>query len=116
MVKKSKSKVVPPPFGYPIKQCMRLLSGAWTADVIWYLREGKRCFTELQTDLKGVSAKMLTTRLRKLESEGVIERCTRKTSPPTVWYVLTPLGHELNAALSNIVDIAQRLKKEIKLP
>jgi len=50
---------------------MRLLSGAWTAEVIWYLREGKRCFTELQTDVKGVSAKMLSTRLRILEGEGV---------------------------------------------
>ena len=90
---------------------MRLLSGIWTAEVLWYLREGERCFTELQTDLKGVSAKMLTTRLRRLEREGVIERLTRATSPPTVWYVLTPLGQELSSALAHIVDVAQRLKR-----
>jgi len=90
---------------------MRLLSGAWTADVVWYLREGKRCFTELETDIEGVSAKMLTNRLRKLEHDGVIERCTKRTSPPTVWYVLTPVGQELCGALANVVDIAQRLKR-----
>jgi DNA-binding HxlR family transcriptional regulator len=111
MVKRRKSTVLPPPPECPLDQCMRLLAGAWTADVIWYLREGKRCFTELQTDLKGVSAKMLTTRLRKLEREGVIERGTRATSPPTVWYVLTPAGQELCGALSSVVDIAQRLKR-----
>ena len=72
---------------------MRLLAGTWTADVIWYLREGERCFTELQYDLKGVSAKMLTARLRTVESHGVIERRTQPTSPPTVWYALTPVGH-----------------------
>jgi DNA-binding HxlR family transcriptional regulator len=109
MVKRRKSKVPSPPSDCPLNQCMRLLAGAWTADVIWYLREGERCFSELQTDIKGVSAKMLTNRLRKLERDGVIERSTRQTSPPTVWYSLTPVGQELGAALTNVVNIAQRL-------
>jgi len=30
---------------------MRVLAGAWTAHVIWYFREGERCFTELQIDI-----------------------------------------------------------------
>jgi DNA-binding HxlR family transcriptional regulator len=88
---------------------MRLLAAAWTAHVIWYLREGERCFTELQTDISGVSAKVLTSSLRKLEREGVIERIARPTSPPTVWYALTPVGLELSMALANVVEIAQRL-------
>jgi len=111
MVKRRKSKVPPPPSECPLNQCMSLLSGAWTADVIWYLREGKRCFTELQIDMKGVSAKMLTNRLRKLERDGVIERFAKPTSPPTVWYSLTPVGQELCGALANVVNIAQRLKR-----
>jgi len=111
MVKRRRSKVPPPPSDRPLHQCIRLLAGAWTADVIWYLREGRRCFTELQTDLKGISAKMLTSRLRKLERDGVIERFSRPTSPPTVWYVLTPVGQELCGALDRVVDIAQRLKR-----
>ena len=89
---------------------MRILAGAWTADVIWYLREGKRCFTELQADLSGVSAKVLTTRLRKLEKDGVIVRVSRPTSPPTVWYELTPAGLELSVALTNFVEIAYRTR------
>jgi DNA-binding HxlR family transcriptional regulator len=113
MVKRRKSTVPSPPSECPLNQCMRLLAGAWTADVIWYLREGKRCLTELQTDVKGVSAKMLTNRLRKLERHGVIERFTRPTSPPTVWYVLTPVGQELCGALTNVVDIAQRLEPSV---
>src|SRR5512133_2977435 len=110
MVKRRKSKVVPPPAAYPLRECTRLLAGAWTADVIWYLREGERCFTELQFDLQGISAKMLTTRLRKLEREGVVQRLTKATNPPTVWYALTPAGQELGGALASVVEIAQRLK------
>jgi len=89
---------------------MRLLAGAWTADVIWFLREGERCFSELQHDIAGVSPKMLTNCLRKLEHSGIIERITKATSPPTVWYSLTPGGKELSVALAGVVEITQRLK------
>jgi DNA-binding HxlR family transcriptional regulator len=118
MVKRTKSKVPPPPAGYSLSECMRLLGGAWTADVIWYLREGKRCFTELQTDIEGISAKMLTSRLRRLQRNGVIQRFTRATSPPTVWYTLSPAGRELAGSLVNIVAIAQRLERKapVNLP
>jgi DNA-binding HxlR family transcriptional regulator len=94
---------------------MRVLAGAWTANVIWYLREGERCFTELQLDIGGISAKMLTSRLRTLEREGIIERFTRPTSPPTVWYSLTSAGKELSAALVNLIDVAQRVKPKDRL-
>jgi DNA-binding HxlR family transcriptional regulator len=90
---------------------MRVLGAAWASHVIWYLREGERCFTELQIDIGGVSPKMLTNRLRKLEREGIIQRFTRPTSPPTVWYSLTPVGQELSGALVNVVHVAQRLKR-----
>jgi DNA-binding HxlR family transcriptional regulator len=90
---------------------MHVLGGAWTAHVVWYLREGERCFTELQLDIGSVSAKMLTNCLRKLEREGIIARLTKPTSPPTVWYGLTPVGQELCTALVNVIDVAQRLKR-----
>jgi DNA-binding HxlR family transcriptional regulator len=92
---------------------MSLLGGAWTADTIWYLREGERCFTELRSDLKGVSAKVLTTRLRRLEREGIVERRPKPTSPPTIWYTLTPAGQDLCHALTSLVDVAQRLKGSV---
>jgi DNA-binding HxlR family transcriptional regulator len=90
---------------------MRLLGGAWSAHVLWYLSEGERCFTELQTDIGRVSAKMLTNRLRQLEREGIVERSTRTTSPPTVWYSLTPVGQELSLALANVIKTSQRLRR-----
>ena len=109
MVKRRKSKVPPPPVECPLNECMRMLGSAWTAHVIWYLREGERCFTELQTDIAGVSARVLTSSLRKLQSNGVIHRYSKRTSPPTVWYALTPVGQELAGALAQVIDITQRL-------
>ena len=85
--------------------------------MIWYLRGGERCFTELQLDIGRVSAKILTNCLRKLEHEGIIARSRKSTSPPTVWYRLTPVGQELCGALVNLIDVAQRLKgSQIRIP
>jgi DNA-binding HxlR family transcriptional regulator len=111
MVKRRKTRVPPPPSECPVSECMNLIGSAWTANVIWYLREGERCFTELQTDLNGVSAKVLTVRLRTLQREGIVERLERATSPPTVWYALTPLGQELCRALVEVIEVGQRLRK-----
>jgi DNA-binding HxlR family transcriptional regulator len=111
MVKRRKSRVPPPPTECPLSDCMRVLVGAWTAHVIWHLREGERCFTEVHLGIGEVSAKMLTNCPRKLERERIIARSTRPTSPPTVWYGLTPVGQELCAALVNLIDVAQRLKR-----
>jgi DNA-binding HxlR family transcriptional regulator len=95
---------------------MRLIGSAWTANILWYLREEERCFTELQTDLSGVSAKVLTSRLRMLQREGVVERVERATSPPTTWYALTPLGEELCRAVVNVIEVGQRLRKARSAP
>jgi DNA-binding HxlR family transcriptional regulator len=110
MFKRTKSRVPPPPTDCPINRCMKVLASAWAGHVLWYLREGERCFTELQIDLIGISAKVLTDRLRSLEREGIIERSTRATSPPTVCYALTPSGKELCFALVNVIEVAQKVK------
>ncbi|GAB4363541.1 MAG: helix-turn-helix domain-containing protein [Bryobacter sp.] len=115
MVKRRKTKVAPPA-GCPLRSCMDLIAGAWTADVLWYLRGGERCFSELQQDLQGVSAKMLTARLKRLERDGLLERHERATSPPTVWYQLTPVGAEFALALHELVLIGQKLKRNFSQP
>src|SRR3954471_2406480 len=95
MVKFRKSRVTRPPDECPLNECLKLLRGAWTPHVIWYLRDTPRRFTELKEDLHGVSSKVLAARLRELQRAGVITRSEMKTSPPTVEYALTDLGREL---------------------
>jgi DNA-binding HxlR family transcriptional regulator len=110
MVKVRKNRVKPPPEECPLNECLKLLRGAWSPHVIWYLRDTPRRFSELKGDLHGVSAKVLSARLRELQRAGVIERTEMNTSPPTVEYALTDLGHQLRPALAAIVDVGHRLK------
>jgi DNA-binding HxlR family transcriptional regulator len=111
MVPRRKTRVVPPPAVCPLTTCMRLLGGAWTPNVLWYLREAPRRFSELRADLQGVSAKTLSARLRKLERDGVVHRDVRPTSPPTVEYRLTALGGRLIPAIEAIVEVGHELKR-----
>jgi DNA-binding HxlR family transcriptional regulator len=89
--------------------CMALLGGAWTTNVVWQLSGGPRRFGELIRDIAGISPKMLTTRLRELEEKGVVHREVVPTSPPSVEYSLSDLGHELVPVIDSIVRVGTRL-------
>jgi DNA-binding HxlR family transcriptional regulator len=90
---------------------MTLIGGAWTPAVIWHLSEGPRRFGELRADLRPISAKVLSTRLRELADKGVVARRVLPTSPPSTEYALTALGRELVPAIRAIVDVGERLKQ-----
>ncbi len=109
-VKVRPSRVAPPPEECPLTECMSLLGGAWTPNVIWYLREGPRRFNELKGDIQGVSAKVLSARLQRLAADGLVSRTVMPTSPPTVEYALTDFGRELLPAVDAIVEVGHRLK------
>lgn len=110
MLKRRRSRVLPPPPECPLGACLAVIGGAWTPNIIWYLRDGPRRFSELKDDIGKVSAKMLTQRLRRLEADGVVSRRVMPTSPPTVEYALTDLGAELKPAIEAIVEVGRRLK------
>ncbi|WP_284177225.1 helix-turn-helix domain-containing protein [Rhabdaerophilum sp. SD176] len=105
-----KNKVAAPLPGCPLTACLSLIGGAWTPNIIWYLSGGPRRFSELRADLDGISSKVLTQRLRELEESGVASRTVLPTSPPSVEYALTELGHELLPAIRSIVEIGHKLK------
>jgi DNA-binding HxlR family transcriptional regulator len=52
MVPRRKSRVAPPEC--PLTSCLKLVGGTWTPNVVWYLKEQPRRFTELKADLAGV--------------------------------------------------------------
>jgi DNA-binding HxlR family transcriptional regulator len=110
-VKRRKSKVPPPPVGCPLTACMKFLGGAWTPNVIWYLRSEPRRFSELMADIPGVSPKVFSARLKRLENDGILVRRVVPTSPPTVEYSLTDLGQELTPAIEAIVQVGHKLKR-----
>ena len=85
-----------------------LLADKWTIPVIHSLARDTRRFGELHREIGGVSQKMLTQCLRRLESHGLVERTVYAEVPPRVDYRLTPLGQSLNAPLATLCDWVER--------
>ncbi len=97
------------PVGCPMDSLLRLLMGPWTTYILWVLRnDGPTRFGALKRRVSGVSAKVLTERLRMLAEAGVIHRRFEATIPPQVTYSLTARGEELKAALDQLNAIAVR--------
>ncbi|WP_374310005.1 winged helix-turn-helix transcriptional regulator [Dongia sp.] len=109
-LKQRRSDAAPLPPRCAVGECMALLGGAWTANVVWHLSGGPRRFGELRRDMPPISPKMLSARLRDLEAKGVVMRVARPTAPPSVDYELTPLGRELVPAIEAIVAVGHKLK------
>jgi len=79
-----------------IEKTLDVLGGKWAFLVIRELFGGKMRFGELQRKIPSVSPRALTSTLRHLEEQGVLEREVFATVPVTVEYTLTPKGHDLH--------------------
>lgn len=79
----------------PVHDTVQLLSGKWKIEIICSLTFSKRHFMELQRDVQGISAKMLSKELQELEVNGLITRTAFNTKPITVVYELSEYGNTL---------------------
>ncbi|MFE5941479.1 winged helix-turn-helix transcriptional regulator [Streptomyces sp. NPDC056480] len=72
-----------------------LLSNTWNAVVLWSLRRGPSRHGELREHIGGISSKVLTETLRRLEFNGLVERRVEDGAPARISYELTGLGRTL---------------------
>ncbi|MFI6579419.1 winged helix-turn-helix transcriptional regulator [Nocardiopsis sp. NPDC050513] len=70
-----------------------LLSNTWNAVVVWALRAGPARPAELQKRIGGISSKVLTETLRRLQFNGLVDR--HADAGTRVEYALTDLGRSL---------------------
>lgn len=97
------------PIGCPMDAMLRLLMGQWTIHILWTLRQSDVVrFGELKRSIHGISAKVLTERLRLLESSGIIYREVVPTSPPQVSYGLSEKGRDIVVALDALAEVAKK--------
>jgi DNA-binding HxlR family transcriptional regulator len=85
-----------------------ILADKWCIPVIHSLARGKKRTGVLRRELVGVSQKMLTQTLRRLEKHGLIERAVFPVVPPRVEYRLTALGESINEPLAHLCEWTKR--------
>ncbi|WP_026736049.1 winged helix-turn-helix transcriptional regulator [Fischerella sp. PCC 9605] len=92
-----------------MENLLNYLSGTWTTYILWFLhRDGALRFGELRRKIGDISTKVLTQRLRMMESMGIVYRHYEPTIPPQVTYGLTERGKELTKALTPLYKLALR--------
>jgi DNA-binding HxlR family transcriptional regulator len=78
----------------PCRDMLDLLANKWSALALGALEDGPRRFGDLRARLQGISPKVLTHTLRRLEEHGLVTRTIYPAVPLHVEYALTPLGRD----------------------
>jgi DNA-binding HxlR family transcriptional regulator len=95
-------------FQCPIQFVVDLIGNKWSILILRELFTGDRRTHELLAALPGISTKILTQRLRKLESQGIIERRVYAEVPPHVEYSLTVNGRQLQPVMAALHHVGSQ--------
>lgn len=92
----------------PTRMVLDRLADKWALLVLDRLQDGPVRFNHLRRDIRGLSQKILSQTLKRLERDGLIERTVHPTVPVSVDYALTPLGHTLTETVATFAHWAER--------
>jgi DNA-binding HxlR family transcriptional regulator len=95
------------------REILNLVGGKWSTLVVVFLGHGAQRFNALKRASEGISQRVLTSTLRRLEREGIVERTVRRTNPPQVEYALTKLGQSLLTPVTVLASWAQGHRAEV---
>jgi DNA-binding HxlR family transcriptional regulator len=84
-----------PEFCRPTGYLFSLMGDKWTLPVIGALSAGRLRYSEMQSTVEGITQRMLTLTLRRLERDGLVTRMVHAAVPPKVEYELTDRGKSL---------------------
>ncbi|MEV6234413.1 helix-turn-helix domain-containing protein [Saccharopolyspora shandongensis] len=87
-----------------IRDVLDRIGDKWSVLVIVELAGGPRRFRELQRAIDGISQRMLTLTVRRLERDGLILRTVYPTVPAQVDYRLTETGTSLTHLVKALAD------------
>ncbi|MDE6551773.1 MAG: helix-turn-helix transcriptional regulator [Muribaculaceae bacterium] len=98
----------------PIRNILARFSEKWGLLVIYTLTlKPKTRFNELRKEIPDISARMLSATLNTLVADGLVERYSYNTVPPTVEYSLSPIGLTLVPYLESLIGWAKENSEEI---
>ncbi|MFF5442279.1 winged helix-turn-helix transcriptional regulator [Streptomyces achromogenes] len=97
----------------PVTEVLDHVAGKWSIGILIAAAHGPIRFTEIERAVNGISRRMLTLNLRRLERDGLLVRTVYPTVPPKVEYDLTPMARELYTSLTGLVDWAERHRTAI---
>ena len=95
-----------------VEHAFTLLGKKWSGMVVHVLGAGPRRFSDLLHEVSDLSPRILTQRLKELESEHIVTRTVLPESPVRVEYELTDKGRALLPIMAGIADWAHAWAEE----
>lgn len=89
------------------------LGEKWTVMTIAELANSPRRYNDLERALHGVTQRMLTLTLRRLERDGMVNRTVEPTNPPSVTYALTERGQSFADVVVGLITWSRANKNAI---
>jgi len=96
-----------------IQDTLDIVNGKWKIAIIGALSFGRRRFMELQREIDGIGAKMLSKELQELEMNELVLRTVHDTRPVTVVYELTEYGETLQPIIKEMASWGTQHRKRI---
>ena len=96
------------------RRTLELIADKWAVLILYALSRGTIRHNQLHRDIEGISQKMLTKTLRRLERDGLVGREAFPEIPPRVEYSLTPLGETLIGILAELCVWAEEYIDEVE--
>lgn len=84
----------------PHRELLEQVLDRWSLEVLDALCERRMRFNELRREIPEIGQKSLTTTLRRLERNGMIERRVVSTRPLAVEYCVAPIGNTLTGLIN----------------
>jgi DNA-binding HxlR family transcriptional regulator len=89
-------------------EAVELIGRRWTGAILRVLMDGPLRFSQIGQAVPELSDRLLSERMKELESRGIVERTVIPGPPLRVEYGLSPMGQELEPALSELQRWAAR--------
>jgi len=87
----------------PVANALKVIEGKWKLPILWVLSQnGTLRYNELKKSVEGITSMMLTSSLKELEKDGIIERIQYNEIPPHVEYTLANAGNQLLPVLEEL--------------
>ncbi len=83
-------------------RAIEIIGRRWTGAIVRALLSGDRRFCQIRATVPGLSDRLLSERLKELETEAIVERNVHPETPVRIEYRLTPKGEALAAVVQSV--------------
>ena len=96
----------------PVARALELLGDRWSLLIVRNLTlDGPQRFSDFSRKVVGASPAILSNRLKRLETAGLIERRFYSQHPPRAEYLLTEKGEALGPVLAALREFGRTLPR-----